>query len=132
MNTVPNLGGRTCEALIRQEFWLESVKAVEINVLYLKIKDEAWHRFFFDCGTLFWREVNAPDTHQTPPNDLCHYPHVEIGTELGIVGQVIETAELIEQKGVSEIHLLFRNVALLVLHHEYPQDTMTLSVTHKR
>jgi hypothetical protein len=131
MNVIPNLTGEVCESLVKQEFWLEGAKSADVNVLFLKVKNGNWHRFFFDCGPLFWREVEAPDVWNTTPSDLYHYPQIEIGSGLGVAGQPIESVKLLESTGLAEVRLQFANGTLLVLRHFYPQDTMSLSAAQR-
>jgi hypothetical protein len=132
MDEIPDTTGKICEALLKQEFWHEGAKIEDISVLFLKVRDGAWHRFFFDCGPLFWKIVEAPDVWNTTPADSFHYPQTEIGSELGIIGQLIESAELHEATGFEEVRLQFENGTLLVLHHLYPQDTTTLLIEQRR
>jgi len=41
----------------------------EVNVVFARIDDQIWLRFFFDVGVFFWREVSDPDP---PPKDRTH------------------------------------------------------------
>jgi hypothetical protein len=131
MDAIPDLSGRVCEALIRQEFWLEGTLDRDVHILFLKIQGQSWQRIFFDSQTLFWREVEELDVWTTTPTDLFHYPQVDVGSGLGIAGQVIESIEMQEPPGMVEIHFQFENDTLLVLRHWYPQDTMKIVVSKR-
>lgn len=60
----------------------------QVNVGYLCF-DERWYRFYFECGTLFWRACHAP----VPPENAAP-GHGLILNDLsgmaGVVGHVLE------------------------------------------
>ena len=119
MNEIPNISGSTCEALIKQEYWYKNKKSDDVHILFLKIQNGNWHRFFFDCGVLFWKEVDAPDVFdpklwQPSPEDF-YFPQTEIGHQHGLIGQVIETIEAVDAGQWPELYIKFTNGIFLVL-----------------
>lgn len=59
------LHGAVVTELIRLEYWFEGELESEVNVLFARVKDDRWIRFFFDAGVFFWREVAIPDVPET-------------------------------------------------------------------
>lgn len=119
--TIPNILGSTCETLIKQEYWYQGKKWADVHILFLKIKDGKWQRFFFDCGTLCWREVSAPDVFDPkqwePSPDDYRFPQSEIGHKTGLIGQIIEQINPIQPSTSKwpELHIHFSNGIILVL-----------------
>ena len=115
MNEIPDLTGKVCESFVKQKFWHNGEQTEGVNVLYLKIENEKWHRFFFDCGVLFWKEVDAPDIWNTTSADEYHYPQIEIGQEKGLNYVVIEGIKAIDAGEWPELYIAFSNGISLVL-----------------
>jgi hypothetical protein len=119
--TIPNILGSTCEALIKQEYWYQGKKTADVHVLFLKIKNGKWQRFFFDCGTLCWKEVDAVDVFEPkvwePSPDDYRFPQTEIGYQNGLIDQVIEHVNLTQLPSSQwpELHIHFSNGILLIL-----------------
>src|SRR5262249_336843 len=74
---IPEIAGGVCTALLAQQYWYRGKLVAEANVLFLKLQDRIWHRFFIDGGVVFWRTVDAPDD----PADEGHhrYVHLDLG-----------------------------------------------------
>ena len=111
----PNLPGRTCEALLCQQYWYRGELAEAANVLYLKVDGLLWQRFLFDSGILFWREVDAPDAIATSPTDEYHYPIADIGARFGLPGQRISGMSAHDDGRRAELHLTFGSGSRLTL-----------------
>ena len=118
---IPNVLGSTCEALIKQEYWYQGKRTADVHILFLKIKDGKWQRFFFDCGTLCWKEVDAVDVFDSkmwePSPDDYRFPQVDIGHQHGLIKQVIEQVNLIQLPSSQwpELHIRFSSGVVLVL-----------------
>ncbi len=117
MNDIPDLCGQVCESLIRQDYWYEGEKCEGVHLLFLKVVGGNWHRFHFDCGPLFWREVSAPDVWDTTRNYEFHYEQNEVGQQQGLVGIAIE--KIVHNDSTSrfdpEVVIHFSNGTNLVL-----------------
>lgn len=129
MNTIPDLTGAICESLVRQYYWYEGEKSEGVHLLFLKIAGGKWHRFFFDCGPLFWREVEAPDVWDTTRADKHHYEQTEIGREHSLIG--IAIAEVVHQDLVPqpEVVIRFQNGTQLVLQDFCDYQTLRFEKT---
>ena|SRR6266403_4362998 len=57
---------RRCDEFMVQQFWHQGRLANEWNVLFLKLANGPWLRFFFDAGVFFWRteEPSLPENHE--------------------------------------------------------------------
>ena len=54
-------------------------------VMFLKVSDRHWHRFFLDAGINFWSEV-AEDA---AFDELSEEPHIDYGAQLGVIGRIV-------------------------------------------
>jgi hypothetical protein len=115
VHPIPDLVGRRCESLVMQEYWYLGEKFKGVNVLFLKLEDGEWQRFFFDCGDFFWKEVDEPDKWQTTPEDEVHYPQTEIGQQHGLIGTAIQKIETVDAEERPELHIHFSNGVRLLL-----------------
>jgi hypothetical protein len=55
-----------CDQFMVQQFWHRGRLASEWNVLFFKLANGSWLRFFFDAGVFFWRteEPSLPENHE--------------------------------------------------------------------
>ncbi len=85
----PDLTEKVCEAFRCQQFWHQGQLTDEFSVLFLKVRKGQWHRFFFDCGSLFWKTYEATDEVNTKLSDEFHYPQVDLSNRVPVVGRAI-------------------------------------------
>ncbi len=83
----PELAGLECEAFICEAFVFEGAAQATANVTYLKAGG-AWWRLYFDCGIIFWRPTDAPQSYAMPEiNADC--PLTDVGRITGVRGRRI-------------------------------------------
>src|SRR5687768_8319573 len=60
------MNGQQCEQFLVQQFLHRGRMASEWNVLFLKLTNGPWMRFFFDAGIFFWKEEepSLPEDHE--------------------------------------------------------------------
>jgi hypothetical protein len=73
---IPDVAHQLCRALLAQEYWYRGQLVSNANVLFLRLNEVLWHRFFIDAGVVFWRTVETPD----PPagDDDDTYPQTDV------------------------------------------------------
>ena len=85
----PKLSGQECEELICQQYWYLDKLENEVDILFLKVNGR-WHQLYFENSVIFWRmQDEAPATFIAKPQDPFKYPHLDLGTEYGVRGQLI-------------------------------------------
>jgi len=108
VHPIPDLTGQICESFIRQDFSYNGQEAI-VSILFLKIRNGTWHRFFFDCTSLFWKQVDAPDVCDTRPADEFHSFQTEIGQQHGLNGSAIREIKALVVGERPELHISFSN-----------------------
>ncbi len=104
----PAIARAVLEELRCQQYWYRGELAEEANVTFLQCNG-VWHRLYFDCGIIFWREdVEAPTSFEAPEIEAS-YPIVDIGRQLLLTGQVLERYEMTTIPGGSQVEFLFAN-----------------------
>jgi hypothetical protein len=48
--------------MLRQRYLFEGTPTDEANVIFARLGEATWVRFFFDSGVFFWREVTVPES----------------------------------------------------------------------
>jgi hypothetical protein len=132
-NPIPDIAGRVCTALLAQEYWHQGERVTNANVLFLRLEDGVWHRFFLDAGALFWRTVDAPTF---PPastdNEEHRYPVVDLAALHGFAGKKVVDVQAVDVAGGAELRLAFRNAPLLVLRDVEDQTELRVVPDHDR
>ena len=127
MNDIPSLAATTCEAFICQQYWYAGALAADVNVLFLKIVDGAWYRFFFDYGVIFCKQVDAPDIWQTSPQDEHHYPHIDIGRRYDLNDRTILAFQIINQEPFPMLAIQFSSSITVHVIDEGEQMRLSIS-----
>ncbi len=123
---VPELAGRTCTALLAQEYWLALDQICPANVLFLQCDSCIWHRFFIDAGVLFWRAGEGSPS--LPPDSGEHrYVFTDVGQRYGIAGSEISGVQTSDLPGGGEIRLCFNSGATVALRNR--EDAPELQIT---
>ncbi|MBC7529621.1 MAG: hypothetical protein H7308_19000 [Chthonomonadaceae bacterium] len=117
-NKLPDLAGCVCTALLCQQFWYRGELSADANVVFLETDGQQWHRFSIDAGEVFWRLVASPDLIETSSEDEFHYPHVEIGEGLNLIGKRITGISLVREERKTSLVLAFSDNSQLCLHNE--------------
>src|ERR1700730_14892436 len=82
---IPEIAHQACRALIAQEYWHHGELVCGANVLFLRLDDDMWHRFFSDAGVVFWKTVEAPEPPEEDGDN--RYPHTDIARLHGLTGK---------------------------------------------
>jgi hypothetical protein len=121
---IPQIAPQPCRALIAQEYWYRGELVTEANVLFLRLADVLWHRFFIDTGVVFWKTVDEPDA---PYEEGDHrYPHRDIGVLHGRIGKRLANIRTIDLPGGGELRLEFDDGKAIIVHDI--DDCSTLAV----
>jgi len=105
LHRVPKLQPATCQGLMAKEYWYRGNLRGDAGVLFLKLSDTPWHRFFIDSGAIFWKTVSEPD----PPEEFEEYRYAlaDIGRAHGLIGRKLTKVTPVEFPGGGEIRLEF-------------------------
>ncbi len=118
---VPALNGLVCTGLVVQQFYDGLTLADPANVVFLRF-GEAWHRMYFETGTVFWRSgeppaapVNSTLTHGLLLNDLSELT--------GVVGHRLESVAYCgTPRGDVSARFVFAGATTLSLHYDSGAD----------
>ena len=123
----PDLTGKVCEAFWYQEYWYQGQRTHVPYIHFLKIKGGGWHRFFFEYGSLFWKEYDARDEVTTTINDQFHFPQFDLSNQIPIVGRAITKITVADRGDREDLILSFENQIDVVLEND-GDDNGSLSV----
>lgn len=84
------LQDQRCDELMSLEYWYQGRMASEWNVLFLKMGNGSWVRFFFDAGVFFWKN-EAPSR----PEDQEDYEYRLVKPKLA---KVVEGRTIVEAR----------------------------------
>jgi hypothetical protein len=129
MNASPALAGTTCESFICQQYWYAGTLAADVHVLYLKIIDGPWYRFFFDYGVFFCKQVDAPDVWQTSPHDEHHYPQIDIASRYDLNGRTIVDVQLLDRDSLPTLVIRFSRLFTVLVIDEGQQMRLSIGDT---
>ncbi|MEM1115133.1 MAG: hypothetical protein AAF845_12445 [Bacteroidota bacterium] len=113
----PDLRGQTCEAFLCEQYWCDGALEAPANVSYLRF-DGRWHRLYFDCGIVFWREHEGTPESWTVPNEGWDYPVVDVGVEAEVVGFHLAEYRMEPTPGGSRVVFAFENGRNVVLEND--------------
>jgi len=70
------LQDQRCDEFVAVEYWYQGRIANEWNVLFLKLGNGSWVRFFFDAGVFFWKKEapSRPENHEDSEYRLVKPP----------------------------------------------------------
>lgn len=102
-----------CRALVAQEYWHRGQLVSNANVLFLRLEDGTWHRFFVDAGVVFWKTVEAPE----PPDEDVgdRYPLTDIAGRYGLTGERLSSISTADLPGGGELRLTFESGKVIIL-----------------
>ncbi|MCB9171988.1 MAG: hypothetical protein H6637_03610 [Ardenticatenales bacterium] len=85
----PDLSGKICQGLYREEYWFEGDLIEPATILYLKF-DGQWHRLYFDFGIIFWRlEDELPESFDVPEEGWS-FKMIDVNRTIPVVGRCLE------------------------------------------
>ena len=94
------------DALICEQYWYRGELNVPANVVHIRV-GPTWHRLCFDCGIIFWRTSSGAPVPYAMPELDAEVRLDDIGSRLGVAGEVIETYEASAIEGGSQVAFLF-------------------------
>lgn len=92
VGVVPELEGKTCDALLVEEYWHAgelSEPAMAVSLLV----EGAWHRLVFDHAIVFWRPSDGPPEPYTMPELDAEVRVADHGRRLDLVPRRIVSVE---------------------------------------
>jgi hypothetical protein len=111
---VPDVARHVCNALLAEEYWCRDELISNANVLFLRLDDPVWHRFFIDAGIVFWKTVQMPDA---PAEDGDHsYRHTDIAGPHSLIGKRLSAIKAIGLPGGGALRLVFEGGTAVTLH----------------
>ena len=110
----PDLHSQTCEAFLCEAFRAQGHVEATANVTYLRFAGR-WHRLYFDCGLIFWREHDGAPEAWAVPEEGWEYPIVDVGAEAGVVGVRLASYRMEPTAGGSRVAFTFENGRGVVL-----------------
>jgi hypothetical protein len=117
-----------CDELMALEYWYQGRIASEWNVLFLKIRDGSWVRFFFDAGVFFWKKdvPSRPEDHEG-----SEYRLVKPTLAKAVEGRTIVEARFTELKsGGRTLTLELDDGMALHLHNENDRSSVAFVRSH--
>jgi hypothetical protein len=127
---IPDVVRQVCAALLAQEY-RDRGQFVDATVLFLRLDEPVWHRFFVDAGVVFWKTVAMPDR----PPDYGDYSYrlVDIAGPHGLIGRRLSAIETIDLPGGGVLRLRFEGGTSVVLHNtiDSTSDSTRLIVEHE-
>ena len=123
---IPDVERQVCNALLAQEYWFRDELISNANVLFLRLDEPVWHRFFIDAGVVFWKTVEVPDA---PRQDGDRsYRRTDIASLHGLTGKRLSVITAIDLPGGGALRLGFEGGKSVVLHNT--KDCSRLVVDH--
>jgi hypothetical protein len=108
----PRLAGLRCDAILAVECWHAGRLVEPCNVVYLGFEG-AWHRLYFDYGTIFWRrDEGGPQPVEVSEIDAA-YPVIDLATEQGLVGDRLSDYRMEPIERGARVTFHFENGRLL-------------------
>jgi hypothetical protein len=104
----PALAGQRCDALLVQQYWHKGELYEPANVIYMQFAGN-WHRLFFDRGIIFWRTCESRPERNADIQDEFSYPLIDLGTQLGLTGVMLERCEAESIQRGSQVRMTFSN-----------------------
>lgn len=106
--TPPDMVGRVCEGLICEGYIYEGESVASANVTYLNFGG-AWFRLYFEVRLVFWRSFDEEPMPWEVEAESWDYPHTDVGALAGIVGQPLESFEMLPTVEGSKVVFRFGN-----------------------
>ena len=110
---IPDIPVQRCESLMVQEYRYRSELVSEANVIFLRVEDGTWHRFFIDAGVVFWKAVEGPD--ESADHGDHQYSLKDIGAIHDLVGKQLSRVSAVDLPNGCEIRLDFGGGKTVIL-----------------
>ena len=106
---LPDLAGSVCDELLVQQYWYLGRLVEPANVIYLQVNGK-WHRLFFDCGIVFWRQSQGP-TLAAPATEEEEFAYllIDLGRQLCLRGLLLANMGATPIEGGSQVQVAFAN-----------------------
>lgn len=106
--TPPAIIGQVCEGFICEGYTYKDELVSSANVTYLKFNSK-WFRLYFEFRLVFWREFKDEPKPWEVSEESWIYPHIDIGTLFGIIGQKLASYEMLPTQTGSKVLFNFAN-----------------------
>jgi hypothetical protein len=110
---IPDIPVQRCESLMVQEYRYRGDPVSDANVVFLRVEDGTWHRFFIDAGVVFWKAVAGPD--ECADDGDHHYSLKDIGAIHELVGKQLSRVSAVDLPNGCEIRLDFGDGKAVIL-----------------
>ena len=118
----PNLDGQVCESVLAEEYWYMGNLGEPANVVWIRCSG-IWHRLCFDFGIIFWRRSTDGPRPYTMPELDGEVRITDVGTMLGLIGDVIIRYDMQSIPDGSEVCFRFASGKNLVLRNVNDRTT---------
>lgn len=120
----PRLAGQFCEGLLCQEYRKQGRQQQEVDALLIRVNGR-WHHLYFDCGIVFWRQLDHPPESVTAqPGDPFTFPLLDIAEKYGLRDQLIASCDTEPLPDGAEVRLAFAGRGELVVRHIDNRNTL--------
>lgn len=102
----PRIEGQVCDELLVEEHSLGEEVTAPANVIHLRF-DECWHRLYFDCGIVFWRQSTVSPVPYDMPELQSRVRIVDLGSRYGVRGERLVQIETTAIENGAEVILHF-------------------------
>lgn len=119
----PHLVGQACTGFVLLHFYDGVAISDQVNVAHLKF-GEQWHRLYFECGTVFWRE--SQEEPGMPLNSTLEYGQVlnDLSEMSSVAGQVVSSITYsASEAGDVEVRISFASGTALKFNYSAASDS---------
>jgi len=110
---IPDIPVQRCETLMVQEYRYRGELVSDANVIFLRVEDGTWHRFFIDAGVVFWKAVEG--LNEFADDGDHHYSLKDIGAIHELVGKQLSRVSAVDLSNGCEIRLDFEGGKAVIL-----------------
>lgn len=104
----PVLAGKTCEAVLLQQYWHKGILVEPANVIHMQFSG-VWHRLYFDYGIVFWRIGDLPPETWSDADHEWDNPLEDLGAAAAVIGTHLDHYSMEPVKGGSAVELCFKS-----------------------
>lgn len=124
---IPEVVGHPCTGLVLLQVWEGRTLTDQVNVAYLRF-GELWFRLYFEPGTIFWRQTEAPEQ----PENSALSQGLVLNNLSGLEAMTGQTVVGIDHfgTGAQDVHVEIRldNRKKLMFVYAAETDCATLSI----
>lgn len=113
----PSIEGASCEELIAVQYWYAGDLTDPANTVHLKFGG-SWHRLYFDCGIIFWRDGDEPPEEFDAPEIQAKYRLDDVGRRHGLLGLTLASINPEPTQRGSRVILTFQGGGTVTFFNE--------------